>query len=173
MRECLHYVPCRLTQRQYSSLILGAWVPFPAPGGPKKIVLIMQYLLRLGKIHYEIEISCIKSKRPATLRKSFKLIVVIGPSPSFFLLAASQASLKLTHELDGGDFRNFQRHFLCANSGRNEPYLSKKFRSIASRSTHRFLAPLLCGLSATKGRAVGLGEESPGTRDPGSEETIN
>ena len=86
--------------------------------------------MRLEKTHYELEIG---RKIPATLRKSFKVITVIGPSPSFILLAASKASLKLTYELDGGNFRDLQRHFLRASSVKSKPWWAGSLdRSIAS-----------------------------------------
>ena len=37
-------IPVERWHRQYSSLILGACVPFPAPGGPKNIVRLYVFV---------------------------------------------------------------------------------------------------------------------------------
>lgn len=95
------------------------------------------------------------SKRLATLWKSCKLILIIQLSPSFFLLATSQASLKLTHELDGCNFGNLQRHYLRANLGKWSTAGSLDRSCLLIRRI--VFSSLLCGLSSLCNEGSGSG----------------
>ena len=111
----LHFSPVDKWHKQYSSLIFGAWVPFPAPAIMKRLIS-------------ELKISLSKRKKNIYIYIIYYIYITWRSEkyrPCLLFLTASKAALELPREFYSSNFRELNRHLW--NTSNNKLFLAVKY----------------------------------------------